>query len=106
MNAKAPYSAKVISFQPKPAKLGFAQAREVWVQWCCAVLTPAERNFVTSLATYFNASQYKETRELVAWPAWETPHLQMEPIENHHLARATEAGAPGQAQGHPRPVQS
>jgi hypothetical protein len=74
MNAKAPYSAKVISFQAKPKKLGFAQAREAWVRWCCvdSGLSPAERNFVTSLAMYFNVSQYKETGELVAWPAWET----------------------------------
>ena len=35
-------------------------------------LTPAERNFVNALATYFNVSQYKKTDELVAWPAWET----------------------------------
>jgi hypothetical protein len=72
MNAKAPPSGKVISFQAKPAKPRFAQAREVWVRWCCADLTPAERNVVTSLATYFNAQQFKKWGELVAWPAWET----------------------------------
>ena len=72
MNANAPPSAKIISFQSKPAKLGFAQAREVWVRWCCADLTPAERNVVTSLATYFNVEQFKKWGELVAWPAWET----------------------------------
>jgi hypothetical protein len=72
MNANAPRSATIISFQSKPAKLGFAQAREAWVRWCCADLTPAERNVVTSLATYFNVQHFKKYGELVAWPAWET----------------------------------
>ena len=36
------------------------------------IFTPAERNVVTSLASYFNAEQFKKWGELVAWPAWET----------------------------------
>ena len=61
MNANAPPSAKIVSLQSKPAKLGFAQARDAWVRWCCADLTPAERNVVTSLATYFNVEQFKKS---------------------------------------------
>jgi hypothetical protein len=72
MNASASRSAEIVSFQSKPAKVGFAQAREAWVRWCCADLTPAERNVVTSLAAYFNVKHFKKCGELVAWPAWET----------------------------------
>ena len=60
--------------KPDCCKLTFAQAREAWLdRWQADIrLTHADRALCIQIYRHFNRSHYEDTRELLAWPSWNT----------------------------------